>query len=155
MTDDESYNVSYAIKSCFFFCGVFTIRCKRGYLYFFYQLVSTCGYRPSSTAFLFSLVNKPGVAPVTFRPPGASYSYQHATFSCSSYGPTFGGPGSGHDIYISSEASSNKNSHSNLGNTYEPPSGYSYGSEFAQSFLAGSYNFQPDEVEVFYETGYK
>ena len=150
MTDDESYNVSYAIKSCFFFRGVFTIRCKRGYLYFFYQLVSTCGYRPSSTAFLFSLVNKPGWAPVTFRI--RKGSYQYATRGCSSQGPTFGG---GFDVHISSEASSNKNSHSNLGSDYKTPSGYSYGSVYAKSFLAGSYSFQPDEVEVFYETGYK
>ena len=30
--------------------------------------------------------------------------------------------------------------------------GHSFGSSFTQSFLAGSYNFQPDEIEVFYET---
>ena len=60
--------------------------------------------------------------------------------------------GGGHDIYISSYASSNTNSYSNLGYTYSPPSGHSRGSSFTQSFLAGSYNFQPDEIEVFYET---
>ena len=70
-------------------------------------------------------------------------------YSCYDRGPTFG---VGYDIYIASYASSNKNSHTNLGNTYSPPSGHSYGSSFTQSFLAGSYTFQPDEVEVFYET---
>ena len=70
--------------------------------------------------------------------------------SCSTYGPTFGG---GNDIYISSYASSNSNSYSDLGYTYSPPSGHSYGSNFARSFLAGSYySFKPDEIEVFYET---
>ena len=117
----------------------------------FYQLVSSpCGNRRSSTAFLFSLVNKPGAGPVTFRLPASSYG--NAIYSCSGYGPTFG---NGWDIYIASEASSNTNSYSNLGHTYNPPYGHSHGSEFAKSFLAGSYNFQPDEVEVFYETNYK
>ena len=121
----------------------------------FYQLVSSpCGHRSSSTAFLFSLVNKPGWAPVTFRPPGASYSYESAIFSCSSQGPTFGN-NNGYDIYIRTDGSPNAYSYSHLGFTYNPPSGYSYADEFAQSFLAGSYSFHPDEIEVFYETNYK
>ena len=136
------------------FRGGFTIRCTRGYFYiFFYQLVSSpCEQRSSSTAFLFSLVNNPGWGPRTFKPPGEVYSYEYAVYSCSSHGPTFGG---GHDIYIASEASSNPHSYSFLGYTYNPPSGYSYSHEFAYSFLAGSRYFQPDEVEVFYETNYK
>ena len=138
------------------FRGDFTIRYKRGYFYF-YQLVSSpCGYKNSSTAFLFSLVNNPGCGPKTFGPPGtgrgARNSYKYAIYSCPGYGPTFGG---GHDIHIASEASSNTNSHSYLGYTYNPPAGFNYGSPFATSFLAGSYNFQPVEVEVFYETNYK
>ena len=44
------------------------------------------------------------------------------------------------------------NSHSNLGHTYSAPSGHSYGSTFAKTFLAGTYNFTPDEVETFYES---
>ena len=134
--------------------GVLRLHAHEG-ISIFYQLVSSpCGVRSSSTAFLFSLVNKPGWGPITFKPPGQQHSHDHAIYSCccSSYGPTFG---YGWDIYIASEASSNKNSYSNLGYTYNPPSGYSHGSEFAQSFLAGSYNFQPDEVEVFYEANYK
>ena len=69
--------------------------------------------------------------------------------SCSSFGPTFGGL---FDIYIANDASSNTKSLSNLGYTYSPPTGYSYDSYFAKSFLAGSFYFQPDEVEVFYGT---
>ena len=95
-------------------------------------------------------MNKPGWGPVTFRPPGKYYSYQHATFAYyADYGPTFG---TGHDIYIASYASSNTNSYSNLGHAYSPPAGHNYGTSFTQSFLAGSYKFQPDEVEVFYES---
>ena len=65
------------------------------------------------------------------------------------YGPEFGG---GRDLSIKNYASSNTNSYSYLGNTYGSPSDHSYGSSFAASFLAGSYYFQPNEVEVFYET---
>ena len=44
--------------------------------------------------------------------------------------------------------------YSNLGYTYSPPSGYSYGDSFAHSFLAGSYYFHPDEIETFYDTAF-
>ena len=107
-------------------------------------------YWYDSNAFLFSLVNKPGWAPVKL-PQTGKYSSrrQHSIEDIPSYGPSFGG---GHDIYISNYASSNRNSYSNLGYTYSPPSGYSYSSTFAGTFLAGSYSFTPDEVETFYET---
>ena len=36
--------------------------------------------------------------------------------------------------------------------SYQFPTGHRYESAFTRSFLAGSYTFQPDEVEVFYET---
>jgi len=90
------------------------------------------------------LVNKPGWQPLKLDQTGSS-----SIFSCSSYGPTFGG---GHDIHIANNAASNTNSYTNPGATYSPPAGYSGGSSFSQSFLAGSYYFRPDEVEVFYET---
>ena len=92
-------------------------------------------------------MNKPGWAPVKLLQTGKYSSYRWSTDS--SYGPTFGG---GADIRISNYASSNSNSYSNLGHTYSPPSGYSYQSTFARTFLAGSYKFTPDEVETFYET---
>ena len=95
-------------------------------------------------------MNKPGWAPVKLPQTGKYSSRRAYSIHCySSYGPTFGGGG---DIYISNYASSNSHSYSDLGYTYSPPSGYSYGSTFAQTFLAGSYLFTPDEVETFYET---
>ncbi|CAH3166191.1 unnamed protein product [Porites lobata] len=107
-------------------------------------------YQYDSKAFLFSLVNKPGWAPVKLSQSGQSSSSRaHSIFFRSTYGPTFGG---GHDINIKNYASSNSNSYSELGYTYSPPSGYSYGSTFARTFLAGTYSFTPDEVETFYET---
>ena len=122
------------------------------YLFFFiflFELAYSCAYHYSSSAFLFSLVNKPGWAPVKLSQTGKHRHGGHSINGCSSYGPTFGG---GHDVSVKNHASSNTNSYSNLGYTYSPPSGHSYGSSFTQSFLAGSYTFQPDEVEVFYET---
>ena len=119
---------------------------------FIFVLVSSCGYRYASKAFLFSLVNKPGWAPVKLTQTGQYSSHRaYSTYSCSSYGPTFG---NGWDMYISDYASSNTNSYANIGNTYAAPSGYSYQSAFARTFLAGgsNYHFQPDEVETFYET---
>ena len=111
---------------------------------------SSCQHRYDSQAFLFSLVNKPGWAPVKL-PQTGQYSYYNAysMYGYSSYGPTFGW---GHDIYIADYASSNTNSYANLGHTYSAPSGYSYGSTFSQTFLAGTLYFTPDEVEAFYET---
>ena len=108
------------------------------------------GYRYDSNAFLFSLVSKPGWVPVKL-PQTGKYSSrrQYSIENSPSHGPIFGG---GSDIYISNYASSNRNSHTNLGNTYSPPSGYIFGSTFAQTFLAGTYQFTPGEIETFHET---
>jgi len=105
---------------------------------------SCVGYRYDSATFLFSLVNKPGWQPLKLDQTGG-----YSIYSCSSYGPTFG---NGHDIYIANNAASNTNSYTYLGINYNPPRGYSSGSSSTRSFLAGSYKFRPDEVEVFYET---
>ena len=112
---------------------------------------SSCqGYRYDSQAFLFSLVNKPGWAPLKL-PQTGTYSYYNSRsiYDCSSYGPVFGG---GWDIAIYDYASSSSNSHTYLGSTYSAPSGYNLGSTFSKTFLAGTYYFTPDEVETFYET---
>ena len=106
-------------------------------------------YQYDSKAFLFSLVNKPGWAPVKLSQSGQYSSYKYSIYFGSSHGPTFGG---GNDISISNYASSNRNSHTNLGFDYSPPSGYSHGSTFTKTFLAGTYTFTPDEIETFYET---
>ena len=110
---------------------------------------SGCQYFYDSQAFLFSLVNKPGWAPVKL-PQTGTYSYNRCSIpDCSSYGPSFGG---GWDIAIYDYASSSSSNYADLGYTYSPPSGYSYRSTFTQTFLAGTYQFTPDEVETFYET---
>ena len=116
----------------------------------YFLVGSGSGYRYDSNAFLFSLVNKPGWVPVKLPQTGKDSSNRRfSIYDDRSNGPTFGG---GFDIHISNYASSNRNSKSNLGWTYSPPSGYSYGNTFTETFLAGWKNFTPDEVETFYET---
>ena len=116
----------------------------------YFVVGSGSGYRYDSNAFLFSLVNKPGWAPVRL-PQTGKYSSrrQYSIEDIPSYGPSFRG---GHDIHITDFASSKRSSFSNLGYTYSPPSGYTYSSTFAQTFLAGTYVFTPGEIETFYET---
>ena len=69
----------------------------------------------------------------------------YAIYRISGYGPTFG---AGRDIYISNNANSNTNSDTNFGNgnSYSVPSGV----QSKYTILAGTSNFTPDEVEVFY-----
>jgi hypothetical protein len=65
----------------------------------------------------------------------------------SHYGALFG---AGHDLVIYNNANSNQSSNSNLGHTYQPPPGYQYNTQQTQSLFAGSKNFTPTEIEVFY-----
>ncbi|PFX13555.1 Aggrecan core protein [Stylophora pistillata] len=102
----------------------------------------------TSKSWSWGPVKLPQTGKYSYHSGGYRY-HTYSTYSCAGNGPSFGG---GYDIYISPYASSNNSSGSNLGYTYSPPYGHSYGSSFAQSFLAGSRYFQPDEVEVFYET---
>ena len=123
-----------------------------GSVFNFSPIAYSGGYHYDSKAFLFSLVNKPGWAPVKLPQTGEYSSKRSDSIRVhSTLGPTFGGS----DILISNYASSNSDSLASLGFTYSPPSGYSWGSTFAETFLAGSRNFTPDEVETFYETNKK
>ena len=89
-----------------------------------------------SNAFLFSLTNayNTPIKMLVTNPQYAIYSYPY-------YGPTFG---SGNDLSISNYGSY---CYSNLGNAYKLPSFFNISSP--QSFLAGSYNFQAIEIEVY------
>ena len=96
-------------------------------------------YGTTSKSFIFSLVNKEGLAP--FKSMCSESSY--AIYRGSSYGPTFG---RGHDIHIADNANQNTNSYTNFGRYYSLPNGVTD----RYTILAGTYNFSPDEVEVFY-----
>ncbi|KAK3748599.1 hypothetical protein QZH41_005226 [Actinostola sp. cb2023] len=98
-------------------------------------------YSQSSRSFLYSLYNINGYQSrkLTLRGQQNQYAIHGAT-NC---GPTFG---SGHDLIISNHASSNKGSRT-YRDTYQ-----SVGCGIGPcSFLAGSYTFTPNDVEVFYE----
>ena len=76
-------------------------------------------------------------------------NYQYAIHRHNDYGPIFGrGP---QDFLIYNNCHTNTNSYSNLGHSYRPPNGYSYGSSQAKNLLAGSHTFKCDEYEVFYQ----
>ena len=73
---------------------------------------------------------------------------QKAIFCYSSYLACFGG-GNGCDFYLSDQCNVNSSSSSDFGHSYELPEGYSADTPQAQSYLAGSDEFQVSEIEVF------
>ena len=59
--------------------------------------------------------------------------------------------GVGNDLHLANNANQNTGSYSDLGDSYEPPPGYTYGETKTRNFLAGSYRFTPDDFEMFYK----
>jgi hypothetical protein len=104
-------------------------------------------YYSDPSAYIFSLVNQQN-----------NYSYifnQISTYQSNPFysiytnplsGPSFGGS---HDFGISDQSNSKNNSFSRLGYSYQAPLNYTFSSDQANSFLAGSRNFQTLEVEVY------
>lgn len=94
-------------------------------------------YLASPQAFLFSVVNPhrmgPTKLPLTKNQNNAICSYRNC-------GPTFGG---GHDLHITENANSNNSSYSNLGFSYECPSGKQ------NTFFTGVKTFSVTDYEVF------
>ena len=115
-----------------------------------YYLPGYCSYGYSSTAFIYSLTNNNGSGHAVYNPVKLrvkSDRYKNAVVRCDSYGPIFG---SG-DIAISNNSASNTDSHTYCGWSYPLPPGYSL-SRTNCKFYAGSYEFTPTDIEVFYET---
>lgn len=111
------------------------------------------GYRNDSNAFLFSLVNQynlPTILNVT-NSWSAIYSGSGSQYCM----PFFGYGISNADLFIADQSNMNQNSFSNLGQSYRLPMSFAYGSAAAQSFLAGSFYFQVNEIEVYLITGKK
>ena len=69
--------------------------------------------------------------------------HQYAIICHSSRGPRFGA-----DIIIANNANTTMDSFSNLGKIYKHPQ-YEDGTNEAQTFLAGSFEFQLAEIEVY------
>jgi hypothetical protein len=94
---------------------------------------------------MFSLLNNDDLEP--FKAPLKNQNDGRAIRRKSGKGPIFG---SGHDLEIGGNAGSNSDSFASFGASYQSPSGYTYGQDNAKSLLAGSFNFQPSEIEVLY-----
>jgi hypothetical protein len=88
-------------------------------------------------AFLFSLINAYNES---FR---LNVTRPENAIFCSDY--TFPSFGTGSDLYVSETYS-----YSYLGFTYMAPFDFTYATVESQTFLAGSRNFQPIEIEVYY-----
>jgi hypothetical protein len=93
-------------------------------------------------SFIFSLRNKENLPP--FKAPLKDQNTGKAIYAGTDrYGPVFG---SGCDILIYDNAASNTVSKTYFNASYQPPSGVSN----ARTILAGRYQFQPSEIEVFH-----
>jgi hypothetical protein len=106
-------------------------------------------------SFIISLINKenkPFVSMFTSSPHPCQHLRQqfHELYCDSSYGPSFGHDtfNGTFDIRVSSNSNVNHASHSDFGYSFKHPD-YPAGSAKARSILAGSYNFQTVEIEVF------
>jgi hypothetical protein len=105
--------------------------------------VSSVQWRSDPNAFLFSLTNKDNTPLKMKIDPN---SHHHAIRCNSSCGPSFGGVLC-NDIHIASNANIKLKSYSNLGDSYKHPR-YECVTHEALSFLAGSFYFLLDEIEV-------
>jgi hypothetical protein len=76
---------------------------------------------------------------------GANAIYCHSTV-----GPLFGS-GTNYDIFIASGSNANQTSTCNFGSSYKNAD-YQNATDKAMNILAGSYNFQTLEIEVFVRT---
>ena len=100
-------------------------------------------YQYDKDSFIFSLKNSKNKF---FKFPSTTTYGQSSIYCCSGYGPTFGG---GHDIYVVSNSNTTTGSYTNFGYNYDSNVIGAYGSTQAQAFLAGNYNFQTIDVEVY------
>ena len=101
---------------------------------------SSNDYKSDRNAFIFSLTNKDNKPLKMKIDPNR---HRTAIYCHSRYGPTFGG-----SICIANNANTTTNSLSNLGDCFSHPE-YEYATDEAQSFLAGSFDFLLDEIEVY------
>jgi hypothetical protein len=101
---------------------------------------SSNDFKSDPNAFIFSLTNKDN-RPVKMKINPNQHQY---AIGCSSlFGPTFG-----YDICIANNANTTMDSYSQLGHTYKHPQ-YAYGTNEVRTFLAGSFKFQLEEIEVY------
>ena len=101
-------------------------------------------YLRSKRAFLFSIVNPAGLGPVKLHV--KPHKLDKALRRDPTAGPIFGE----NDLYIGDYSHGSAVSFSDLGHAYDLPNNtFEAGSLDARTFLAGSYKFIPDNIEVF------
>jgi hypothetical protein len=105
----------------------------------YFYVITGSGWKQAPRSFIFSLRNKEKLPP--FKAPLKDQN--NAIFTDNRLGPTFG---TGNDIHISDDAASNTASYTRFNHNYQSPSGVSD----TNTILAGTYNFQPSEIEVFH-----
>ena len=93
-------------------------------------------------AFIFSLINKEE-RPLKIKVKSDLY----AICCWKDIGPIFGNADDA-DIFISSNSNTNQESYSYFGASYKHDL-YPYGSKMADTFLAGSYHFSTEDIEVY------
>lgn len=111
---------------------------KKIYIFLSFSKTGQGNYFECLQSFLFSMVNPNGLAPsrmLLFH-----NNHRFAIFCHSSNGPIFGG---GHDLKISNNANGTTESYSNLGNSYQCPTGH------LSTFFTGAQNFTVTDYEVF------
>jgi hypothetical protein len=99
-------------------------------------------WKSDRNAFIFSLVNSEN-QPVKVNI--SNGEEQYAIYSHPNHGPVFGG---GYDIHISDNSNTSNGSFSDFGASYVHQN-YTYESVNARRFLAGSFKFNVEEIEVF------
>jgi hypothetical protein len=103
---------------------------------------SSNDFKSDPNAFIFSLTNKDN-KPVKI----GLTQHEYAIYCDTRFGPTFGFVG---DIRIANNANTTTNSYSKLGHSYRHPQ-YKYRTTEADTFLAGSFKFKLDEIEVYHK----
>jgi hypothetical protein len=121
-----------AKENSFIFGGYTTVAWKSSY--------GDSEWKSDPFAFIFSFTNKYN-NPVKMK----VHPYQH---ECAIYYHSECGPVFGYDLCIANNANTTMDSRSNLGYSYSHPQ-YSYNSNEARTFLAGSHKFKLDEIEVY------
>ena len=124
-----------------------SVRSKRIVKCRHYFTVGHCQLGLSSKAFIYSLTNNNGSGHVVYNPVQLRVKpNEFAVMRCAAYGPAFGFQ----DILISNNAASNQLSLTYCGINYPLPPGYFLSGVWC-TFYAGSTQFTPTDIEVFYE----
>lgn len=121
------------------------VKTNHGYIFGGYSDASwdqTGVYRTDKNAFIYSLVNR-DKKPLKIKICKDLENY--AICSTANSGPIFGG---GQDFFICDNSNVYSSNYTNLGHTYKHPM-YTFGSTEARFFLAGAYNFQVSDIEVY------